>query len=130
MGALTARPLRTTLLPAALFLAACTAWPPPGQGGAAERGRTALPPTAERALADRLACSLARFDAVRSGAESQGALTGRVATAAELAARAQREAHGGLVRDAALSLDRLEAETVAIGVQLPGAARPTPPDCA
>jgi len=110
-------------------LAACTAWPPPGQGGAAERGRAALPAGTGPALASRLSCSLARFDQVRAASAEAAVLTGRVDAAGELAVRAQREVHAGLTQDAALSLDRLEAETVALLVQLPGPVRPQPLAC-
>jgi hypothetical protein len=112
-----------------LALAGCTAWPPPGQGGAAERGRAALPAGTGPALATRLACALARFEQLRDASAATDMLTGRVEATSELASRAQREVHGGLTRDAALSLDRLEAETVTLLVQLPGPVRPQPLAC-
>lgn len=129
MGTLSGRSIllvQATLLAA---LPACTTWPPPGRGGAAELGRPA-PAPADEALAARLACALARFDAVRATSLDQRILTGRAAEAGEMAARAQREVQGGLTRDAAQSLDRLEAETLAISIQLPGGPRATPAACA
>jgi hypothetical protein len=130
LGALIIRPF-TPLLAALLMLglAGCTAWPPPGQGGAAERGRASLPAGTGPALATRLSCALGRFEQARRASEEAGMLTGRVDAAAEVAARAQREVHGGLTRDAALSLDRLEAETVALLVQIPGPPQPPPVAC-
>jgi hypothetical protein len=131
LGALS-REGRAAALAVALLLGlpGCTAWPPPGQGGQAERGRAALPAGTGPSLASRLACALGRFEQLRTASAEAGILTGRVDAAADLAARAQREVHAGMTRDAALSLDRLEGETLVLRAQLPGPAQPPPAACA
>ena len=127
MGALNARLAAAAL---GLVLGACSSWPPPSQGGAAERGGRAVPASgADPALVARLSCSLARFRSVQAFALDRRLLTGRVAAAEEIAARAQREVHGGLAGDAAGTIDLLDAETVAIAAALPGAPRGNPPEC-
>jgi hypothetical protein len=128
LGALIVRPLVPIL--AALLLAGCNSWPPPGQGGAAERGRATLPPGTDPALAERLRCALGGFEQVRGAALDAGTLTGRAESVRELALRAEREAAGGLQQDAALSLSRLEAETLALRVQLRLPPAPPPEGCA
>lgn len=131
MGTLIARRLRPVLAGAlALLLAACTAWPPQGRGGAAERGPQATPPEAATlALAERLGCARARLAGLRAAAEDRQLLAGRLAAAEETAARTRRELHGGLSRDAALSLARLEGETADVSAALPGPLPGLPARC-
>ena len=131
MGPLSTSRLRPVLPAAlALLLGACTAWPPPGRGGAAERGQQGIATEgATLALAERLGCARARLAGLRAVAADRQLLAGQVATAEETAARARRELHGGLTRDAALSLDRLEAETAAISAGLPGPLPGLAPRC-
>jgi hypothetical protein len=129
LGTLTGRAILVAQATLLMALTACNSWPPPGRGGAAELGRP-VPAPADEALAARLACALARFGAVQSSSQDHGILTGRVAEAGEMAVRAQREVHGGLPQDAALSLDALEAATLAVSVQLPGGRRLVPVECA
>jgi hypothetical protein len=113
-----------------LVLGACTVWPPAGSGGFAEHRPAPLPADEADGLGRRLACGLARFERIRAESEASGRLTGRTAATREVAIRARREFAAGLHPDAALSLGRLEAETAAIAVQLPGPARPVPAECA
>lgn len=116
-------------LMAPALLGGCTTWPPAGAGGAAE---LRAPPPAEppSPLAARLDCSLGRFAALRSAAAGAGVLGGRVAVVEPLALRAQREYHGGLMQDAARTLDRLDAAVTAVAAELPAAARPPTGGCA
>jgi len=103
----------------ALALAACTTWPPPGQGGAVERGGPAVPEAGvDPDLIARLRCSVARSEAVRTTALARHQLTGRAADLAEASARAQREAHGGLAADAAASIGVLDAHTADLALAL------------
>jgi hypothetical protein len=80
------------------------------------------------ALHLRLACQVDRADALREALQAKGVLTGRIIPANDLSIRAQREFHGGLHGDSARSLDRLQAELVALGPLLPPGV-PLPPEC-
>jgi hypothetical protein len=107
-----------------LALTACTAWPPAGQGGAAEQGGPAVPVAGlDPDLVARLRCVVAGAETVRGTALARHQMTGRAADLAEASARAQREVHGGLAVDAAASIGVLEARTadlaLALGVPVP-----------
>lgn len=115
--------MRGLAIPCALALAwlgGCTNWPPVGGGGMAEQ--RPLPPrsvTEDPTLRRQLECGLARMDRVAEAAAASQVLAGRVTLARQTAARAQREYQGGLGRDAAQTLERLDTEVGAIRLLLP-----------
>jgi hypothetical protein len=111
-----------------LLLAGC-GFPRGSAGGMAE---TRAPKPEDKdgaaALHLRLACQVDRTDALREALQAKGVLTGRIIPASDLSIRAQREFYGGLQGDSARSLDRLQAELVALGPLLPPGV-PLPPEC-
>ena len=110
------------LLP--LLLGACAQWPAEGGGGLAELRPAPL--AAEGGLPQRLACALARVDALEEAAERSGRGTGQAALLRIIATRATREAHGSLARDANRTLDRLGAD---VALLHPVVGRPALPEC-
>lgn len=109
---------------ALLLLPACATWPEEGRGGLAERQPAPL--VAEGPLPQRLACALARTDALEAAAARTGRATGQAALLRVIATRATREAHGNLSLDASLTLDRLGADAVLLH---PLVGRPALPEC-
>jgi len=115
---------RTALLAPLLLLAACAQWPAEGGGGLAEMRPTPL--TAPDGLPQRLACALARVDALEAAAARSGQGTGQAALLRVIATRATREAHGNLLPDANRTLDRLGADAALLH---PVVGRPALPEC-
>lgn len=97
---------------AAVALGGCESnWPRYGSGGVAEFAGGDRAQLAEmRWLTRRLDCSRARLDAISRAAE--GRRTGEIALASDLFARAQREATGGLSRDAMMTLIQLNERLI------------------
>ncbi|TDH58073.1 hypothetical protein E2C06_34515 [Dankookia rubra] len=122
------RPASLLILLLFLLLTGCS-FPRNGGGGMAEV-RAPKPENREgvAALHLRLACQVDRTDALREALQAKGALTGRIIPASDLATRAQREFYGGLHGDSARTLDRLEAELLALGPLLPPGV-PLPLEC-
>jgi hypothetical protein len=122
------RPVSVFTLMLPLLLAGC-GFPRSSAGGMAE---TRAPKPEDRdgvaALHLRLACQVDRTDVLHEDLLAKGVLTGRVLPASDLAIRAQREFHGGLHGDSARTLDRLQAELVALGPLLPPGVQ-LPPEC-
>jgi hypothetical protein len=115
---------RAAFLLALPLLGACAQWPEQGGGGLAEM-RPARPPAPD-GLAQRLACALARMDALEQAAARSGQGTGQAALLRVIATRATREAHGSLPRDANRTLDRLGADAALLH---PVVGRPALPEC-
>lgn len=127
---MTARPAILLLAALGAALAGCTRWPDHGTGGFAEHApapspAASLPGTPDRALA----CALERVVALRAASDEAGLFGGRVTLVEQTAARARREAEGGLPRDAAITLNRLQAETALTAALLPLALAPPSPEC-
>jgi len=106
------------------LLAACATWPPQGGGGMAERSPAPL--VGEGPLPSRLACALARVEALEAAAARAGRGEGRAALLRVTATRATREAHGNLPADAHRTLDRLGADAALLH---PVVGRPALPEC-
>ncbi len=115
---------RAAFLLPLLLLGACAHWPAQGGGGLAEMRPATL--VAPDDLAQRLACALARVDALEQAAARSGRGTGQVGLLRVIATRATREAHGSLPRDANLTLDRLGADAALLH---PVVGRPALPEC-
>jgi hypothetical protein len=120
--------LASLLMLLLLPLGGCS-FPRSSAGGMAE---TRAPKAEDRAGVEalhlRLACQVDRTDALREALRAKGVLTGRIIPASDLAVRAQREFYGGLHGDSARTLDRLQAELVALGPLLPPGV-PLPLEC-
>lgn len=115
---------RAAFLLPLLLLGACAQWPAEGTGGLAEMRPAPL--VAPDALPQRLACALARVDALEAAAARAGRGTGQMALLRVMATRATREAHGNLSRDASRTLDRLGAD---VALLHPVVGRPALPEC-
>ncbi|MFC7474289.1 hypothetical protein ACFQS7_07990 [Dankookia sp. GCM10030260] len=111
-----------------LLLGGC-GFPRAGAGGMAEvRAPKAEDRDGVAGLHLRLACEVDRTDVLREALGARGVLTGRIGPAHDLAIRAQREFYGGLHGDSARTLDRLQAELVALAPLLPPGV-PLPSEC-
>lgn len=115
---------RLALLLPLVLLGACAQWPEAGTGGLAER--RPLPVATEDGLAERLACALARMDALEAAAQRTGRGAGQAALLRLVAIRATREVHGSLRRDADRTLVRLGEDAVVLHTVL---GHPALPEC-
>lgn len=115
---------RAAFLLALILLGACAQWPAEGSGGLAELRPAPL--ADQDGLPERLACALARMDALEAASARTGQGTGQAALLRVIATRAMREAHGNLTRDANRTLDRLGVD---VALLHPVVGRPALPEC-